>query len=52
MKKIAWWIINNVPCGKLAPILFTYAIVSKRYERIYTSTSEQTQDGRKEVEGG
>lgn len=29
MRKIAWWIVWNIPVGFLAPYLFGYAINSK-----------------------
>jgi len=26
MRKLAMWIVNNIPCGKIAPFLLGYAI--------------------------
>ena len=32
MRKLAMWIVNNIPCGRLAPYLFGFAIKRKGYK--------------------
>ena len=33
MRKIAMWIIYNIPIGRLAPCIFAYAIGVKKWKR-------------------
>lgn len=34
MRKFAMWIVDNIPCGRLAPILFAYAIKVTKYNKV------------------
>ena len=33
MRKLAMWLINNVPVGPLAPYIFAYAIGANSWEK-------------------
>lgn len=40
LRRLAMWIVWNVPCGRLAPHLFAFAIGAKSYRRVDDTESD------------
>ena len=40
MRRLAMWIVNNIPCGKIAPFLFSYAIGAKKYNKSFGADAQ------------